>query len=225
MGCADTQHGQHLTAALQLPQRLTRVLPGSTATLCITTRPRDSQSPTAPDLACLAQQDPTRCILVIVSPAHLNAMQEDLLAAQRALRSPGALLLISSQRKRLPPALRGSLLRASARLLTLVRGPLQSLRLRAAGLLIDHAAEHDFQPAHARQVLTRLTAQAPAPPVHGRVPRSDPELLTFIRRELRCALRPSATGLLRRLRAQGYQCEQHRFQRLFQQLTSRHPQP
>ena len=27
------------------------------------------------------------------------------------------------------------------------------------------------------------------------------------------------------LRAQGYQCEQHRFQRLFQQLTSRHPQP
>lgn len=171
-------------------------------------------------LTALARQDPSRVILIIASPSYVSAMEEDLLAAKAALRSPGELLIISAPSEPLAPELRGSLLPSCARLQALVGGPRHSLHARVAGLLIDHEAAHHFQPARARALPTRLIAAAPALPVYDRQPRTDMEVQAFIQSLLRCTKTSSATSSLRRLREQGYQCEQQRFKRLFEQATS-----
>lgn len=171
-------------------------------------------------LTALALQQPSRTILVVASPAYVSAMAEDLLFAKTLLRSPGELLIISSPCENLPPTLQHSLLPSNARLQALVSGPRQSLHARVAGLLIDHAEYHNFQPDRARALLTRLTAEAPALPTYDRKPQTDRQIQVFIQRQLQHTSKPSATGLLRKLRDAGFQCEQHRFKRLFEQVTS-----
>lgn len=171
-------------------------------------------------LVQLAQQDPSRYILVVASPSYVSAMQQDLRAAQHALRPAGSLLILSSPQDRLDPALRPALVCTNARLQALVSGPRQSLHARVARLLIDRISEHDFEPERARTLLEKLTNKTPPLQVYDRQPQTDPQIERFIKREMKHTKRPSASGLLRKLRQQGFQCEQMRFKLLYQRVNS-----
>jgi hypothetical protein len=171
-------------------------------------------------LATLAKKEPEATILVIASPAYVEAMADDLAVAVRRIRNRGGVFVISS-RAPSGAALSLSWLPSTSALQRSLGGALVSLHARVARHLILTTPPRDFRKERLADMTKKLSEEAR--PVVKRAPGTqipDDEVIAFIRRRIAADAKASHTRLLRELRESGQACEQGRFRRLFKQVKS-----
>jgi hypothetical protein len=166
----------------------------------------------------LAKRFPDSSILVIGSPDYVTAMSDDLRKAAAVLRHPERLVIVSSV-SGFPRQLDDHLVPSVAALQHKLGGSLGSLHARTARQLVANARP----PLHAKRLAAKYRRQASVVPRPAskpkRKPRSDEQVRSFIRRRLMASVTQSCSRLLRAYRDGGSKCEQHRFRRLFDEVT------
>ena len=166
----------------------------------------------------LAMRFPDSSILVIASPDYVTAMSDDLQRAASVLRHPERLVIVSSV-SGFPGQLDDHLVPSVAALQRKLGGSLGSLHARTARQLVANARP----PLHAKRLAAKYRRQASESPKPAlkpkRKPRSDDQVRGFIRHRLAASVTPSCSTLLRAYRHGGSKCEQHRFRRLFDEVT------
>jgi len=161
----------------------------------------------------LARRDPYAVFLVALSSAYLAACADDLLGAAAELDSAEQLAIISAGMRSSGPLAR-HLAPATAHLQPKLGGTRQSLNARILGhLLGDHADALTL--TQIRSVLGGLLAAAPPLVRYQRMPRTDRQVATFIRRRLTTEPEVTTSRLLREFRDLGNACEQGRFAALY----------
>jgi hypothetical protein len=168
----------------------------------------------------LAKHFADSTILVIASPDYVMAMGDDLRKAASALRHPERLVIISST-SGFPKDLDDHLVPSVAALQSRLGGSLGSLHARTARHLLANAR----RPLHVKRLAARYRQQASTAAKPARRPnrksRSDDQVRKFIDRSIAASTTPSCSKLLRAYRDGGCKCEQHRFRRLFDEVTQR----
>jgi hypothetical protein len=178
----------------------------------------EGPEPGAPrTLESLAKQYPRSPLIVIASSVYLRAMDEDVLRAASALRSTQQLLVISGGTDE-SGSLRDYLVPCDGRFQALLGGALMSLNIRLARKLL---AESERWPLHRdslRERYRRLLDRQPTVVTYDRQPMTDEDVLAIIRAWLTEEPTLKHSPMLRRLRDQGFACEQKRFQSLFRKV-------
>jgi hypothetical protein len=168
-------------------------------------------------LASLVKKEPRATVLVIASPAYVDAMFDDLAEATEHVRARGAVFVISS---RSPANAAGSnWIPSSSALQGSLGGALVSLHARVARHLIANIPPRDFRKEKLAQMTKKLNEEAG--PTVKRAPgvaMTDDNVIAFIRQRVAVDAKASHTRLLRELRESGQACEQGRFRRLFKQV-------
>jgi hypothetical protein len=180
---------------------------------------REGDSRTCRNLADLVLAQPDSSVLVLGSPAYMDAMSDDLAAAVSHLPNPQRLVIVSSNGAIRGPALAANFVANDARLCTEFGGALVAIHAKTARFVVEHAGGEPLMAAQAAAAVSRLIDAQPAFCRPSRTPQSDEDVIEFISRELRLdsQLRPSP--LLRRFRAANFQCEQSRFKALHARVT------
>jgi hypothetical protein len=153
-------------------------------------------------------------ILVCVGPDYLDAAADDLRAARREVGDDRLVIMASGEPIE---GLSDVWVRCPGRLRVRLGGSMVSTGVRAAkGVIESLAHAEDLNAFRARQVIGDWTRLAAPLPTYQRSRLTDDAVLDWIRTDLR-AHPESATwsSALRRLRDQGYACEQRRFAGLF----------
>lgn len=169
----------------------------------------------------LAQGSPHARFLVVASSHYIEALEEDLALAARALLHPEHLLIISTS----GPTARGLLaphwVPSDARLQATLGGTRNALHVRLARDLLLRARKQGtastMDAATVQGYYGRLIHRSAPPPRIQRTPMTDDEVRQFIAREMRKG-QCTWSALLRRLRDSGLACEQRRFRQLFHGL-------
>lgn len=169
-------------------------------------------------LRSLVEADPTARLLVLGSPAYLQALEHDLLDAQRASHS-AEILLISGAPGPASRALQDVWLSSTAELLVHVGGALPSLHARVAAHVIAELVRSGASFADARHRWTALAQGSSRLMPSTRTPASDDEVKQFIRSALKADPKAKHSRLLREYRESGRACEQSRFRELFRQAA------
>jgi hypothetical protein len=170
-------------------------------------------------LASLTQADPNATVLIVASPAYVDAMEDDLVAAVGHVRNRGAVLIVSS-RSPSDKALLSTWIPSLGALQSSLGGALVSLHARVARHLILSTTPRNFRKEKLADMTTKLGEG-----VVSSVKRaagsavSDDDVIAFIRQRLAADPKGSHTRLLRELRDSGQACEQGRFRRLFKQVN------
>jgi hypothetical protein len=171
-------------------------------------------------LATLTKKEPAATILVVASPAYVEAMADDLAVAVGMVRNRGAVFVISSQTPS-NAELWLSWLPSSSALQGSLGGALVSLHARVARYLILTTPPRDFRKERLTEMTKKLSEEAgPAAKRASGTQMSDEEVTAFIRQRVAAGTKVSHTRLLRELRKSGQACEQSRFRRLFMQVKS-----
>lgn len=161
-------------------------------------------------ISSIAASDSGSTILVIASPAYVEAMTQDLRAAAERAR----VVVFSSGAR--PGHMERLLVRVDARLLHHIGGSRIALNARCALHAVNEVAPKRFIASTLRETYERLAADAPALDTFSeREERSDAEIKRLVLRLLRAEPDIAATPALRRLRDEGHRCEQKRFRKLF----------
>jgi hypothetical protein len=171
-------------------------------------------------LAELAAADPTSTLLLALSPAYLRACADDVLATVSALASADQLSVICLGRIT-DDRLAEYVIPADARLQHALGGTRQALNTRLLSYLLTRHNRALLRPT-LRRATAKLLAELPPIPTYDRRPRSDAQVTAFITRRLRTRSDASCTRLLREYRDGGYQCEQSRFRRLYDDVRRSH---
>jgi hypothetical protein len=172
------------------------------------TKGRRSKEPRT--LAALASEEPDAPILFVGSPAYLNAVALDLQQARVNLLSQDLLTIVCCGQE----GDDANVLPGDARLSHLLGGSRVSLNARLGAYVVETARHHSFMFGRVSRIVGDVLEQQPALKTFHRKTLSDSEILRFIARQPSCDNR-SHTALLRRLRDEGYACEQNRFRELF----------
>lgn len=171
-------------------------------------------------LTTLTKKEPQATVLVVASPAYVEAMADDLVAAVGQIRGRGAVFVISS-RAPSNAELSSSWLPSSSMLQGSLGGALVSLHARVARYLILTTSPRDFRKEKLAHMTKKLSEEAgPAVKRVAGTPMSDEEVIAFIRQRVAADAKASHTRLLRELRESGQACEQSRFRQLFMQVKS-----
>lgn len=168
-------------------------------------------------LAALAAGRANEVLLVVASASYLAALRDDLVAARASLGSPELLLIISVGGSLTGP-LAQNLLPADARLRLLVGGTLTALNLRVARWLLQQVPPLELTVPLAHALLTHALAALPAWTPAAGLRLRDAEVRQFIISAQAEQPALSRTALLRRLRTEGYACEQTRFATIMQSV-------
>lgn len=169
-------------------------------------------------LSSLTKNDPRATVLLVASPAYVEAMSEDLAAAVGHVRNRGAVLVISSRPSN-HADLSSSWVPSSGALQGSLGGALVSLHARVARHLIRSIPPRDFRKEKLAHMTKKLSEEGgPAAKRVAGVHMSDDDVLAFIRKRVTADPKASHTRLLRELRESGQACEQGRFRRLFKQV-------
>lgn len=161
-------------------------------------------------LAALAESDPESKIVVVASPAYVEAMTHDL----RAVSDPARVVVFSSGAHTGP--IEDVVVRVDARLLHHIGGSRIALNARCALNAVTSVPPKRFKASALREHYEQLAISAPELDTFpDREVRSDAEITRLVRRLLRTEPSIAATRALRRLRDEGHRCEQKRFRRLF----------
>lgn len=167
-------------------------------------------------LRALAKDSPRGAtLLVVASPAYLEALERDLVDVVSLGHGHIRLVLVTSAPGPADPSLHPHWVPTAAALRMKLGGALTSLHVRVARRLIQKISPLDFDANHARAHIERLLARSPKVPTHHRHRADDEDVLGYIRKALRANPSASHTGLLREYRASGRACEQSRFRELF----------
>jgi hypothetical protein len=167
-------------------------------------------------LTQLAEQHPRTPLLLAASQPYLDAMATDLVAARDQLRQPELLSLLSAGGSFAGP-LGEHLLPYDGRFQQRVGGAMLSLNVRVLAWLLREHRGHLTVDALARTI-TKYSHGLSDMPTHDRKPVSDDDLRSFVKVELAKDPNAKHTGLLRKLRDGGSQCEQSRFRRLYMEI-------
>jgi hypothetical protein len=171
-------------------------------------------------LATLTKKEPQGTVLIVASPAYVEAMMDDLAVAVDQVRNGGAVIVISS-RAPSNAELSSSWLPSLSAFQGSLGGALVSLHARVARHLIRTIPPRDFRKEKLAHMTKKLGEEAGSAVkrVAG-TPMSDEEVIAFIRERVVVNPKASHTRLLRELRESGQACEQGRFRRLFMQVKS-----
>ena len=176
---------------------------------------RRSLSVGAPSLDSLGREGP---ILLAASPNYLDAMHDELVAG---VASGATVIVVTSRRIR--GQLADVLVPVTGRISGVLGGSMMSINLRVAARIMDELPEGRLNVENAREVVARLTADAPVAKKFDRRPLSDDEVVDFILRQLGDDRSLSHSRLLRLLRSSGFACEQARFKSLYSLASSSLP--
>ena len=176
---------------------------------------RGSLSVGAPSLAALGREGP---ILLAASPTYLDAMYDEIAAG---IASGARVIVVTSRRTR--GQLEDVLVPVTGRMSGVLGGSMMSINLRVAARIMDELPEGRLSVENAREVVERLTADAPVAKKFDRRPLSDDEVVDFILRQLVEDRSSSHSRLLRLLRSSGFACEQARFRSLYSLASSSLP--
>lgn len=172
-------------------------------------------------LRALVESDPTARVLVLGSPAYIQAMESDLLRAARSMTS-GELLLVSGSPGPRPRELREAWLPSTARLLDHVGGALPAIHARvAAAAIASMTSRSTFASVRRNWIALEQESSRIMPP--SRTSASDDEIKQFIRAALVKDPASKHSPLLRELRGAGRACEQSRFRELFLAVSKQRP--
>ena len=168
-------------------------------------------------VAEIAAEFPNSPLVVIASDNYLSAVDQDLMQARGEL-SNAELLSIFSAGCSSANGLAGHLVPCDARLQPLVGGALRSLNIRTARkALIESTRSLPTLPV-LRRKFDRLLSKQPDLIRIERAAMSDDDVRQFLLSELRSDSTQRHTPLLRKLRDQGFACEQRRFATLFYEI-------
>lgn len=176
---------------------------------------RDSEPQTISDVAA---SNPSSTFVVVASRQYLQAIASDLQNAATRLASPTRLLIFSAGSPAIPK-LDNHVVGFDSRLRRLVGGSDISLNARVAAHVLKSLAPDELDVASASASLERVSAGLEPIERPARRPLTDEEILEFIARDSQSVPNTSATASLRRLRAQGFACEQSRFHTLFKEAA------
>lgn len=164
-------------------------------------------------LAQLAATQPRTPILVALSVDYLDAVADDL---QEALRRPffeEHLSIVSCGTAGQRHAWAHNLLPCDGLMSGSLGGTLTSINVRVARHLLSSSSGSVPTVEKLATLARSIPRTAMAPP--ERQPRSDKQVLAFIRKALRRSPAPSRSRLLREFRDAGLACEQGRFSNLY----------
>lgn len=165
-------------------------------------------------LTQLAEHFSSRPLIVVASPAYLDALQDDLLEARKRLRTSNLLAIISSGAERLA-SLDKNKIPCDARLQHALGGALMSLNPRIAREVLKWLGLNEWNLTALKSHFARKLARQPDRPRYERLQMSDEDVCYFVLQESTRHPAPSASSLLRILRDSGFACEQKRFSKLF----------
>ena len=97
---------------------------------------------------------------------------------------------------------------------------MQALNVRVAEHIINSLDGMQVSLESARAVVADLASKSPPLKKYSRRTMSDEEVRSFVAEELKSNTRVSKSALLRKLRDQGYACEQTRFSALFSEVKT-----
>jgi hypothetical protein len=166
----------------------------------------------------LVASDPEATFVVALSRTYLLALREDLVAARRELRGGGELVLISAGTKSCP-GLEENLVQIGAEVQSALGGSRLSLNVRIVRHLIRTRYQHAWRGGAIMSSFRGIRKDRLA--ATRRTALNDEDVIEFIGRARLEKPAVSKTALLRRLRDQGFACEQGRFRELFTEAAVR----
>jgi hypothetical protein len=178
-----------------------------------------SPAPGAPrHVSDLAAGDSNSFVLLALSEAYANALEDDIAAAVSS--APGRVALVSAGRNLRPDdRLASAMLPAEARLKRIVGGAMQGVNARIARKIVSEHARWFPEIEKLRRLIESWGDGVPPLPTYNRARMTDTEVRQFIRDDSVAEPRSSKSRALRRLRDSGQACEQARFGRLFQEVA------
>lgn len=170
----------------------------------------------------LAEKEPRARLLVVASPAYVAALEDDLRRAAGVLHRPEQLIIVSTPSPLAAGALATHWIPSSAHLQARMGGARLSLHARVARDILQRAqTDIDFlDTRRLREYYEQLIQRSAPPKRYERTPMTDEEVDQFIVRAQRTKAL-SCSAALRRLRDDGYACEQQRFKRIFSRRQER----
>jgi hypothetical protein len=169
----------------------------------------------------IVRRFPRTALLIVASPAYLEALEQDLGAAARLIDRPDLLLIVSAG-SRNGGSMADHLLPCDARLQQRLGGTRASLNARIARHLVAKAGTNGLDFPSVRSYLESLLRDQPPVRERSRRPMTDVEVRAFICKELRTGT-SSYSQSLRNLRDGGRGCEQSRFATLYRELVNGTP--
>lgn len=162
----------------------------------------------------LAARDHDAAILFVASRPYVDAAADDLMRAASKLSRPERLVIVTGESPR-ERGLEPHVVIPSARVRTVVGGPLTALHARTAHKLVSQTRPDSWSASAARTLVSHLAASAPEVPRPERQTLSDKQVAAFVRKAVASDASLSASRALRLLREGGNACEQKRFKALF----------
>lgn len=168
-------------------------------------------------VASLVERDASASIMVLLSPAYLIALGDDLREAASKLTDRSRMVVISSAAARIAA---GDLeiTESGASLQLSLGGPLAALHARAARHVLDTVGPEAWSTDAARRALAALVSLK-GDTMYSGARRCDSDVRRFISRALASPTPPACSTLLAQFRSTGYACEQHRFRRLYLEVA------
>lgn len=168
-------------------------------------------------VAAIAAEFPNSPLIVIASENYLSAVDQDLTSAREQL-SNSELLSIFSAGGTSDNGLAPHFVPCDARLQPLVGGALRSLNIRTARKALSESKRSLPTLPVLRRKFGRLLRQQPDLVRIERAVMTDDDVRHFLLSELSANRTLRHTPLLRKLRDQGFACEQRRFATLFHEI-------
>jgi hypothetical protein len=190
-----------------------------------------SRSENANSLARLFRDHKSDHFLVVASSDYITAIQSDLVNGLNHLEDPSSLVVISSKTSATPGGLKPHLIPTDARLICnpmcpavcgvhyLGRNLRGSIGAALARQFLRDVVRNGFSADRFKTEIDDALAKSPNLFTHQRIAMSDSDVRSYIDREIGINKSTSATKLLRKLRGDGYACEQKRFKHLFRQVV------
>jgi hypothetical protein len=184
----------------------------------ITETPPQSHPSTLRSLRAVARKHKTSPLIIAASPEYIDAMADDILAAQKQLGSSD-LLSILCRRGAAPEELRASSIALQADFSTSLGGTLTSLSARVLRWLVLQECEMLTTTAITK-LLSGLALQSKARIIPKRARLTDTEVKGQIRLAFERSAEVSRTSALRAFRDSGLAVEQHRFARIYNEVRA-----
>ena len=177
--------------------------------------------PRAPrSIAVLARRYPDCPLLVAASPTYINAIEEDVASAAKAVADAGNLMIFSGNPRK-DSRIASHYVPCPAVLQHAVGGARTSLNVRVLREVLERTGPGALNHLAVRRLLERLIKQQPKPRRTQRRTVTDSVVERYIAQRLKAEGGSSFGALLRKFRDEGYACEYSRFRALFRDVQRR----
>lgn len=168
----------------------------------------------------LVSEDRRSSTLVVASPPYLAAMRDDLEAAVGLLGPKQRFVVVSSMRAAGLTGLAAHFVQIDARLQPVVGGSRGSIAVRIGRKILENAERWGMSARSINEKVRSLAARARSVERPARTRLQDTQVRKLVRDALEAPDPLSCSALLRRMRDEGYACEQHRFKALYAEVVN-----